>query len=87
MAQSINLLPRVTEAQARKEVYKKKINVTSIAALLAVALVFLGLFAYQLFLQTSRTRVERQSQIKEEEISSQKEKEISQRAISVNLQS
>ncbi len=81
MAQSINLLPRVTEAQARKEVYKKKINVTSIAALLAVALVFLGLFAYQLYLQTSRTRVERQSQLKEEEISSQRQKEISQRAL------
>lgn len=81
MAQSINLLPRITEDQARKEVYKKKINVTSIAALLAVALIFLSLFAYQLFLQTSRSRVDRQSQNIEEEISSQKEKEISQRAL------
>ena len=81
MAQSINLLPKVTEAQARKEVYKKKINVTSISALLAVGLIFLGLFAYQLFLQTSRSRVDRQSQNIEGEISNQREKEISQRAL------
>ncbi len=81
MAQGINLLPEITESEARKEVYKKKVNVVAIAALLAVALIFLGLFAYQLFLQTSRSRVEREAKNLEEQILSQKEKEVSQRKL------
>jgi cell division protein FtsL len=81
MAQGINLLPEITETEARKEVYKKKVNVVAIAALLAVALIFLGLFAYQLFLQTSKSRVEREAKNLEEQILSQKEKEVSQRKL------
>ncbi len=81
MAQGINLLPELTEKESRKEVYKRKVNVISIAALLAVALIFLGLFAYQLFLQTSKTRVDRESGNLEEQISLQLPKEVAQRVL------
>lgn len=81
MAQGINLLPEVTEQEVRKDVYKRKLNVVSIAALLAVALILLGIFAYQLSLKTLKTRAERESKNLEEQISFQKEKEIAQRAL------
>lgn len=81
MAQGINLLPELAEAEAKKGIYKRKVNVVSIAALLSVAVILLGLFAGQLFLQTSRTRVESESKNLEDQIASFKSKEIAQRAL------
>lgn len=81
MAQGINLLPEITETQSRTEVYKKKVNVVAISALLAVAIIFVGLFAYQLFLQTSRSRVENEAKELQDQILSQQTKEISQRTL------
>lgn len=81
MAQGINLLPELTEREARKEVYKRKVNIVSIAVLLSVAVILVGLFAYQLFLQTSRSRAERESENLENQILDQKEKEIAQLAL------
>ncbi|MEX0616782.1 MAG: hypothetical protein WD231_03175 [Candidatus Woykebacteria bacterium] len=81
MAQGINLLPQIAEDEAKKEVYKRKLNVSSIGALLGVSAILVGIFSYQLFLQTTRSRVEKESQRLEGEIVAQKEKEISQRAL------
>lgn len=81
MAQEINLLPQLTEKEVSREVYKKKVNVSAIAALLGVVVILLGLFSYQLFLQTSRTRVDREAKNIEDQIQQQQTKEISQRAL------
>jgi len=81
MAQGINLLPEISDKDTRTEVYKKKVNVIAITSLLAIALIFMGLFAYQLFLQTSRSRVEGESKEKQEQILTQQTKEISQRTL------
>ena len=81
MAQGINLIPEVTEGESREIVYKKKINVVAIASLLTVAVVFLALFAYQLFLQTSRSRVESRAADVQDQIQVQQTKEISQRTL------
>ena len=81
MAQGINLLPEITESESRGVVYKKKINVVAIASLLAVAVIFLALFAYQLFLQTSRSRIENRAKDVQDQIQTQQTKEISQRTL------
>ena len=81
MAQGINLLPELTEQEVKKEFYRRKISVVSIAALLSVAIVLLGIFAYQLFLQTSRSRVEREAKSIEKQILEQQDKEILQRTL------
>lgn len=81
MAQGINLLPDKTERESFVVGYKKKVNVVAIASLLFVAVIFLTLFAYQLFLQTSRSRVENQAVNAQDQIQTQQTKEISQRAL------
>ena len=81
MAQGINLIPKVSKGDSRRIVYKKKINVVAIASLLTVAVIFLALFAYQLFLQTSRNRVESRVMAVRDQIKTQQTKEISQRAL------
>lgn len=81
MAQGINLLPEQSERESKKEVYKKKINVVAIASLFTVALIFLGLFAYQLFLQSARSRVETQAKDVQDQVTAQKAKEVSQRTL------
>ena len=53
----------------------------AIVSLLTVAVIFLALFAYQLFLQTSRNRVESRVMAVRDQIKTQQTKEISQRAL------
>lgn len=81
MAQGINLIPEVSKGESRRIFYKKKINVVAIASLLTLAVVFLTLFSYQLFLQTSRSRVESRVKTVQDQIQTQQIKEISQRAL------
>src|SRR3989344_8845931 len=85
MAQGINLLPELTEQEVKKEFYQRKISVVSIAALLCVALILLGIFAYQLFLQTQRSRVEADAKNLEKQILDQQSKEILQRTLTDKL--
>lgn len=49
-ATGINFLPEVAEKEIQKGVYKRKINVVAVGALLAVGLIIFGLISYQLFL-------------------------------------
>lgn len=81
MAQGINLLPEIGEEQKKKINIKRKINVLAITALLAVAIILFGLFSYQLFLQTSRTRIQRESKNLESQILEKSALEISQRSL------
>ncbi len=77
----INLLPELSQKDVRAEVYKRSASVTSVAALLFVALVLVGLFAYQLFLKTSTSRTESNAKDLQNQILNQKSKEITQRSL------
>ena len=81
MAQSINLLPQLAEAEIQKGVYKRKINLVAIGSLLLVLAVTLGLYSWQLFLSTQARRAETQASEKEKEISQKAPLEIKQRTL------
>ena len=79
MAQSINLIPQVAEAEIQKGVYKKKINLVAIGSLLIVGAVLIGLFSYQLFLSIQSKNLDALSSEKEKEILEKAPVEIKQR--------
>ena len=81
MAEDINLLPEVTEKEVKKGVYQRTVNMAAIIALLIVAAILLALFGYQFFLASTAKRIDSQTKSAEQEISNQRSKEITRRAL------
>lgn len=83
---SINLLPQIAEKEIKTGVYKQKVNIFSIAALLVVFAIVAGLFAYQLFLATRSSALDSNTETQRQIIRDNFETEIKQRALVDKLQ-
>ncbi|MCH7541978.1 hypothetical protein IH981_04370, partial [Patescibacteria group bacterium] len=81
MAQDINLLPEISEAEVKSGAYRRKINFTAVASLLVVAAILLALFGYWLFLAAQSRRIDSQTKEAESVILSQSRKEITRRSL------
>lgn len=86
MAEDINLLPEISEEEAKKGAQKRTVNTAAIASLLVVAVILLALFGYQLFLAASATRIEAQTRAAEEQILAQARKEATHRLLVEKLE-
>ena len=85
--QDINLFAEVAQEQAKSGVFRRKINMAAIAALLLTAAAIAALFGYWLFLVSASTRIASQTKDAESEITSRAntDKEITRRALVAKL--
>jgi len=75
MAKQINLIPRVTEEEQRKEELNKTTNLVSVLALIATLILVVGSFAYQYYLNYNLDSMTHLREDFEVELASQEVKE------------
>ena len=81
MVKEINLVPEIAEAEIKKGVYKKKSNLAAVISLLFFGGLIALVFALQALLFIWGEKIERDTKGAEELILSQKEKDITRRAL------
>lgn len=85
MESGINLLPQLTEAELKKGVYRRKINMAAFVTLAIVGVIIILLFAYQIFLKLRADSIESQTQAATAKIHEFKDVEIVNLALKQKL--
>jgi hypothetical protein len=86
MAQDINFLPELTEAERKKGAYQRRINFVAITSLLIIGAILIGMFGYLAFLANTSQRLKDQTAQAENTIVSQSRKEATRRALVEKLE-
>lgn len=85
MVKTINLLPKIAEAELKKGIYRKRVNLASIIVLITVLIIVSGVFTFRALRLNSLDTVKKSSATKESSILSMQVKEVMLRSISSKI--